>query len=52
MVMSLYKGEKTRVGSELSEVFSVTFGVHQGSVSSPLLFTIVVDVVTENAREG
>ena len=51
-VMSLYEGSRTkvRVGSGLSEEFDV--GVHQGSVLSPLIFAIVVDVVTENAREG
>ena len=27
-------------------------GVHQGSVLSPLIFAIVIDVVTESAREG
>ena len=27
-------------------------GVHQGSVLSPLIFAIVVDVATEHAREG
>ena len=27
-------------------------GVHQGSVLSPLTFAIVIDVVSENAREG
>ena len=26
--------------------------MHQGSVLSPLIFAIVVDVVTEHAREG
>jgi hypothetical protein len=53
-VMSLYEGAKTRVrvGSELSEEFEVKVGVHQGSVLSPLVFAIVVDVVTESAREG
>ena len=53
-VMSLYEGAKTRVrvGSELSEEFEVRVGVHQGSVLSPLIFAIVVDVVTERAREG
>ena len=27
-------------------------GVHQGSVLSPLLFAMVIDEVTENARKG
>ena len=52
--MSLYDGAKTRVrvGSAYSEEFEVKFGVHQGSVLSPLLFAIVVDVVTVSARRG
>ena len=51
-VMSLYNGAKTRVrvGSAYSEEFEEKVGVHQGSVLSPLLFAIVVDVITENAR--
>ena len=53
-VMSLYEGAETkvRVGSGLSEEFSVKVGVHQGSVLSPLLFATVIDEVTENARKG
>ena len=53
-VMNLYDGAKTRVmvGSAYSEEFEVKVGVHQGSVLLPLLFAIVVDVITENARRG
>ena len=47
-VMSLYVG----ADSELSEEFEVKVGMHQGSVQSPFLFAVVVDVVTEFAREG
>ena len=36
----------------MSIEFEVKLGVHQGSVSSPLVFAIVVDVVTENVRNG
>ena len=55
-VMSLYEGAKkrVRVGLELilSKEFEVKVGVHQGSVLSPLVFAIMVDVVTENVRNG
>ena len=53
-VMSLYEGSRTkvRVGSGFSEEFGVMVGVHQGSVLSPLIFAIVVDAVSEHAREG
>ena len=52
--MSLYDGAKTRVrvGSEYLEEFEAKVGVHQGSVLSPLLFTIVEDVITENAKRS
>ena len=48
-VCSLYDGAKTRVSvdSELLEELEVKVGVHQGSVLSPFLFPVVVDVVTE-----
>ena len=51
--MSLYEGAKTRVReeSELSEELEAKEGMHQGSVLSPYLFAVVVDVVTEFARE-
>ena len=53
-IMSLYDGARTRVrvGSAYSEEFQVKDGVHQGSVLSPLLFAIVVDVIAENARRS
>ena len=51
-IMSLYDDAKTkvRVGSAYSEEIEVKVGV-QGFVLLPLLFAIVVDVITENARE-
>ena len=53
-VMSLYKGARTKVkvGTPFSEEFEVNVGVHQESVLSPLLFAIVVDVVTNEIKEG
>ena len=53
-VMSLYREVKTRtrVDSELSEELEVKVGMHQGSVLSPFLLAVVVDVVTEITREG
>ena len=52
-VMSLYEGLRTnvRIGSGLLEKFGVSFGVHQGSMLSPLIFAIVVGVVTKDARK-
>ena len=52
--MSLYDGAKTRVrvGFAYSDEFKIKIGVYQGSVLSPLLLAIVVDVFTENARRG
>ena len=45
-VMCLYERAKTRarVDSELSEVFEVKMGMHQGYVLSPFLFAVLVDV--------
>ena len=37
---------------ELSEEFEVKVTMHQGSVLSPFLFEVVIDVVNEFAREG
>ena len=51
-VMCVHEGAKirVRVDYELSEKFEVKVGMHQGSVLSPFLFAVVVDVVTEFAR--
>ena len=38
--------------SELSEGSDIKVGMHQGSVLSPFLFAVVLDVVTEFVREG
>ena len=53
-VMSLYEGTKTKVkvGTHLSEEIEVNAGVHQGSVLSPLLIAIVIDVVTNKIKGG
>ena len=54
VVISQCDGARTRVrvGSAYSEEFKVKAGAHQGSVLSPLLFAIVVDIITENGRKG
>ena len=36
----------------MSDKFQVKVGIDQASVLSPFLFAVVVDVVTEFAREG
>jgi hypothetical protein len=54
VVMRLYEGAKTKVkvGKKMSETFNVKVGVHQGSVLSPFLFAIVMDVVSGDIMEG
>ena len=48
VVMSLCESENTKlyVDSKQPEEFEVNFGVHRGYVSSPLLFYILIDVVS------
>ena len=53
-VMTLYKGCKTAVSvdGELPSSFSVKVRVHQGSALSQLLFIMVINVLTEDVRDG
>ena len=48
----MYRGPQTtvRLDGEFSDFFTVDVGVHQGSISSPLLFIIVVDEITRHLR--
>ena len=52
--MSLYKGCKTAVlvDRELSSSFSEKVGDHQGSALSPLLCTMLVDLLREDVRNN
>ena len=51
-MMSVHEIAKMRVREdyELSEEFDVKVGMLQGSLLSPFLFVVVVNVVTEFAR--
>ena len=53
-IMSLNKGAMTKEkdGTHFSEELEIIIGVRQVSVSSPVLFAIVVDVVTNGINEG
>ena len=53
-VMSMYKKAKTRVqvGGGHSKEFDIGVGVHQRSALSPFLFSIVLDVLSEDGRKG
>ena len=54
IVKILYFGSCTAVKllNGESAMFDVNVGVHQGSVLSPLLFTIVLEVLSKNLRDG
>ena len=54
-VMKMYQKvlSQVKVEGEDSKEFAVRVGIHQGSIPSPLLFAVVMDVVTEEvAKEG
>ncbi|KAA3670323.1 uncharacterized protein DEA37_0010186 [Paragonimus westermani] len=53
-IMRLYEGAQTmvKVGGGMSEAFDVNVGVHQGSVLSPFLFVIIMDVVCGDIMKG
>ena len=53
-VMCMYEDARTVVRTSVGETepFEVKVGLHQGSILSPLLFIIVMDVVTREIREG
>ena len=52
--MSIYKGAKTQVqvGDGHLEEFDVGVGIHQGSVLSPFLFSIMLNKLSESERKG
>ena len=52
--MALYTESCTVVGIDagLSESFEVKVDLHQGSVLSTLLFSVVMDIVSSEARSG
>ena len=54
MIKSMYVNTTTAVKTKdgLSEEFGVKVGVHQGSVLSPLLFTIVLEALSREFRVG
>ena len=50
----MYPGAKSRVrvNNSFSTDFKVQVGVHQGSVLSPFLFTIVLEALSRDFRTG
>jgi len=45
-VMAMYEGAQTVVRTEDSKALNVKVGLHQGSVLSPLLFVIVMEMIS------
>ena len=53
-VMAMYEGTQTvvRTIEGDSKAFNVKVGLHQGSVLSPLLFVIVMEMISRELRAG
>jgi len=53
-IQAMYEGATTAVKRKVGESrgFKVKVGVHQGSVFSPLLFTIVLEALSRKFRDG
>lgn len=51
-IEDMYHDVRTKVRSAagLSQEFNVRVGVHQGSALSPLLFNLVMDLITKNIQ--
>ena len=54
IIKSLYAGARTVVRTKYGKTdsFEVKIGLHQGSALSPFLFAVVMDVLSEDVREG
>ena len=54
VLQSMYVGvtAAVRMKGEESKKFDVKVGVHQGSVLSPLLFTVVLEALSRHVRKG
>ena len=54
VVKLMYDGVQTAVKTSqgVGDEFEVRVGVHQGSVLSPLLFTIVLEAISKQSRDG
>ena len=54
IIRDMYAGCKTSVmtGAGKTKWIEIDVGLHQGSALSPLLFVIIIDVITEEIEEG
>ena len=50
-VTAMYEGAQTVVRTGDSKAFNVKVGLHQGSVLSPQLFVIVMEMISRELRE-